>query len=245
MYKLGLILFNEHNNRSLLLSSMYSDQYSKPQFAGIGMTSERTRRRLIEQVRDMGVTDEAVLSVMQALPRHIFVEEALATRAYENTALPIGHGQTISQPYTVGLMTQTLLNVPRQKVLEIGTGCGYQTAILAPLCEKVVSVERIVKLHRQARDRLYDLGIRNVIFRHGDGFAGMLENAPYDGILAAAVSEDVPQELISQLAEGGRIVMPVGRGDRQVLIVIDKTPTGLVKQEIEAVRFVPRLAGLS
>jgi len=224
---------------------MYQDQLSKPQYAGIGMTSDRTRKRLVDQVREMGVHSKGVLRVMRSLPRHIFVDEALASRAYENTALPIGHGQTISQPYIVGLMTQTLFNKPRAKVLEIGTGCGYQTAILAPLCETVVSIERIVKLHRQARDRLYDLGVRNVIFRHGDGFAGMLDNAPYDGILAAAVSEDVPQELIEQLAEGGRIVMPVGQGEKQVLIVIDKTASGLIQKEVEAVRFVPRLAGLS
>ena len=224
---------------------MYQPILNNSKNAGIGMTSERTRRRLIEQVREMGVTNKAVLDVMQSLPRHIFVEEALATRAYENTALPIGHGQTISQPYTVGLMTQTLLNVPRDKVLEIGTGCGYQTAILAPLCKQVVSIERITKLHRQARDRLYDLGVRNVTFRHGDGFAGLVESAPYDGILAAAVSEDVPEELIDQLAEGGRVVMPVGQADKQLLVVIDKTSTGLVKKEVEAVRFVPRLAGLS
>ena len=209
------------------------------------MTSERTRRRLIDKIHDMGVTNKAVLDVMLSLPRHLFVEEAFATRAYENTSLPIGHGQTISQPYTVGLMTQTLLNKPRANVLEIGTGCGYQTAVLSALCEKVVSVERIIKLHRQARDRLYDLGVRNVTYRHGDGFAGLADNAPYDGILAAAVSENVPQELIDQLAGGGRVVMPVGKGERQVLLVIDKTPEGLVQQEIEAVRFVPRLAGLS
>lgn len=224
---------------------MYHKQSSKPEYAGIGMTSERTRNRLIDELRGLGITNERVLGVMQQLPRHIFVDEALASRAYENTALPIGHGQTISQPYIVGLMTQTLLNEPRAKVLEIGTGCGYQTAVLAPLCEKLISLERIVKLHRQARDRLYDLGVRNVVFRHGDGFAGMLDNAPFDGILAAAVSNDVPQELTDQLAEGGRIVMPVGNGDSQVLMVIDKTATGLIKREIEAVRFVPRLAGLS
>ncbi len=224
---------------------MYNEQLSKPQYAGIGMTSDRTRRRLIDQVREMGVSNADVLNVMGSLPRHVFVDEALASRAYENTALPIGHGQTISQPYIVGLMTQTLLNKPRAKVLEIGTGCGYQTAILAPLCEKVVSVERIVKLHRQARDRLYDLGVRNVVFRHGDGFEGLSDFAPYDGILAAAVSEDVPQELLDQLAIGGRVVMPVGRGERQNLIVIDKTASGFVQREIEAVRFVPRLAGLS
>ena len=208
------------------------------------MTSERTRRRLIETLREMGINNDAVLRVMQNLPRHLFVDEALASRAYENTALPIGQGQTISQPYIVALMTQTLLNKPRANVLEIGTGCGYQAAILAQLCEKVVSLERILKLHREARDRLYDLGVRNVVFRHGDGFAGMGEYAPYDGILAAAVSEDVPQELIDQLADGGRIVLPVGRDNRQILVVIDKTPGGLIEQEIEAVRFVPRLAGL-
>lgn len=223
---------------------MYKQQINKPQYAGIGMTSERTRRRLIDQVRAMGVTDAAVLEVMLDLPRHVFVDEALASRAYENTALPIGHGQTISQPYIVGLMTQTLLNKPRAKVLEIGTGCGYQTAILAPLCDKVISIERIVKLHRQARDRLYDLGVRNVVFRHGDGFNGLHDFAPFDGILAAAVSEDVPQELIDQLAVGGRVVMPVGRDQKQDLIVIDKTSSGLNQRKIEAVRFVPRLAGL-
>ncbi|GHA00135.1 protein-L-isoaspartate O-methyltransferase [Arenicella chitinivorans] len=222
----------------------YRDQLGKPQYSGIGMTSDRTRRRLIEQIRNMGVDDPRVLEIMQDLPRHIFVDEALASRAYENTALPIGHGQTISQPYIVALMTQTLFNKPRAKVLEIGTGCGYQTAMLAPFSEQVVSVERIVKLHRQARDRLYDLGVRNVVFRHGDGFAGLTDFAPYDGILAAAVSEDVPAELVDQLAPGGRIVMPVGRGDRQNLVVIDKTNHGLVQNEIEAVRFVPRLAGL-
>lgn len=216
----------------------------KQQHSGIGMTSDRTRRRLIEQLREMGVTNKDVLQIMQSLPRHIFVDEALASRAYENTALPIGHGQTISQPYIVGLMTQILFDKPRSKVLEIGTGCGYQTAVLAALSDKVVSVERIVKLHRQARDRLYDLGVRNVIFRHGDGFVGNDDNAPYDAILAAAVSEDVPPELIAQLAEGGRIVMPVGRGDKQLLMVIDKTANGLRQQEVEAVRFVPRLAGL-
>lgn len=223
---------------------MYNQQLSKPQFAGSGMTSDRTRHRLIELIRDMGITHKAVLDVMRSLPRHIFVDEALATRAYENKSLPIGQGQTISQPYTVGLMTQTLLNKPRSNVLEIGTGSGYQTAILAPLCGEVVSLERIVKLHRKARDLLYDLGVRNVRFRHGDGFAGMRDFAPYDGILAAAVSDDVPQELLDQLAVGGRVVMPVAKAKGQVLIVIDKTSTGFIEQEVESVRFVPRLAGL-
>lgn len=224
---------------------MYQDSTLNRHHAGIGMTSERTRRRLVEQLRGMGIHNEQVLQIVQSLPRHIFVDEALASRAYENTALPIGQGQTISQPYIVALMTQALLNKPRAKVLEIGTGCGYQTAILAPLCEKVISVERVVKLHREARDRLYDLGVRNVVFRHGDGFAGLQDFAPFDGILAAAVSTDVPSELVDQLALGGRIVMPVGRDESQSLVVIDKTEQGLQQQEIEAVRFVPRLAGLS
>ena len=157
---------------------MYHPPTNKPEYTGIGMTSERTRRRMVDLLREMGVHDESVLGVMQRLPRHIFVDEAIASRAYENTALPINYGQTISQPYIVGLMSQTLLNKPRAKVLEIGTGCGYQTAVLAPLCEQVISIERIVKLHRQARDRLYDLGVRNVTFRHGDGFAGLQDFAP-------------------------------------------------------------------
>lgn len=193
----------------------------------------------------MGVTDKRVLDVMLSLPRHAFIDEALANRAYDNISLPIGFGQTISQPYIVGLMTQTLFNQTRSKVLEIGTGCGYQTAVLAPFCKEVISVERILKLHRRARDLLYDLRIRNVKFRHGDGFNGMVDYAPFDGILAAAVSEDVPEELINQLATGGRIVMPLGRAEQQVLIVVDKTNTGIKQSEIEAVRFVPRLAGLS
>lgn len=208
------------------------------------MTSERTRRRLVALLKEMGVSSSEVLSVIESIPRHIFVDEALASRAYENTALPIGHGQTISQPYIVALMTQVLLENKPQKVLEIGTGCGYQTAVLAALCPQIVSIERIVKLHRQARDRLYDLGVRNVIFRHGDGFSGVKDFAPYDAIMAAAVSEDLPQQLLDQLKVGGRIVMPIGQGEKQLLTVIDKTETGINKREIEAVRFVPRLAGL-
>lgn len=218
--------------------------HARTQSVGIGMTSERTRRRLIEQVRDMGVEDQRVLEVMLSLPRHLFIDEALANRAYDNISLPIGFGQTISQPYIVGLMTQTLFNRPRANILEIGTGCGYQTAVLAALCDEVISVERILKLHRRARDLLYDLRIRNIKFRHGDGFIGMREHAPYDGILAAAVSENVPEELLDQLAVGGRIVMPVGRDDNQVLVVVDKTVSGFKQHEIESVRFVPRIAGL-
>ena len=222
---------------------MYSNTPQTQQ--GIGMTSARTRRRLVEQIGGLGINNIELLNIIESLPRHIFVDEALATRAYENTALPIGHGQTISQPYTVALMTQTLFDRPRAKILEIGTGCGYQTAILSALCEQVVSIERIQALHRKARDRCYDLGCRNIIFRHGDGFAGLESYAPYDGILAAAVSQDVPEELIAQLAPNGRLIMPVGSGEQQVLTVIDRKGTSIHKQKLEAVRFVPRLAGLS
>ena len=209
------------------------------------MTSARTRRRLVDQVRALGISSKDLLKVLEGLPRHVFVDEALASRAYENTALPIGHGQTISQPYTVALMTQTLLDRPRARILEIGTGCGYQTAVLASLCEHVVSVERIQALHRTARNRCYDLGFRNIVFRHGDGFSGLNSYAPYNGILAAAVSRDVPMELIDQLAPNGRLIMPVGSGDTQVLTVIDRKGDSICQQQLELVRFVPRLAGLS
>ena len=211
---------------------------------GIGMTSDRTRRRLVGVLREAGIRDEAVLQVMQSVPRHLFVDEALASRAYENTALPIGHGQTISQPYIVALMTAELFSAGhRGKVLEIGTGCGYQAAVLSAFADQVYSVERIQKLYRQARDRLYDLLYRNVTCLHADGFAGLAEEAPFEGILAAAASGDVPQELLVQLAPGGRLVMPVETGGQQTLIVVDRTPDGLVKREVEAVRFVPRVSG--
>jgi len=223
---------------------MFKDSINQSRQQGIGMTSERTRLRMIAELRDLGIKDLSVLHVMSKLPRHMFVDEAISSRAYENTALPIGHGQTISQPYTVALMTQTLLNKPRKNVLEIGTGCGYQTAVLSQLVDSIVSVECILKLHRRARDLVYDLGVRNVKFRHGDGFGGSAEHAPYDGILAAAVSDDVPQELIDQLAEGGRIVMPVSKNGSQWLIIIDKIGGRVVSQDLEAVRFVPRLSGL-
>jgi len=209
------------------------------------MTSARTRRRLVDQVRALGISNDDLLKVLEDLPRHVFVDEALASRAYENTALPIGHGQTISQPYTVALMTETLFDCPRAKILEIGTGCGYQTAVLASLCKHVVSVERIQALHRKARDRCYDLGFRNIVFRHGDGFTGLSSYAPYDGILAAAVSQDVPKELIDQLSPNGRLIMPVGSGNKQVLTVIDRKGDKVRQQQLESVRFVPRLAGLS
>jgi len=216
---------------------------------GIGMTSDRTKRRLIDKLRSLGVTNEAVLGVMFDVPRHEFIEEALRSHAYDNSALPIGHGQTISHPLTVALMTSQLLEqFPNgmKTVLEIGTGCGYQTAVVSPFAKKVVSIERIGELHRAARNRLYDLKVRNVTFQHADGFDGCSLYAPYDGILAAAVSDDVPTELVDQLAEGGRLVMPVkGANTRsgQELVVVDKTSTGIKKKVVSEVAFVPRVSG--
>lgn len=217
--------------------------------AGIGMTSERTRKRLVHEIRSLGVTDERVLAAILETPRHLFVDEALSSRSYENTALPIGYGQTISQPYTVALMTSLLFSGGgRSKVLEIGTGCGYQTAVLSKFADKVVSIECIQKLQRQARDRLYEMKVRNVRCLHGDGFAGLSAFAPYDGILAAAVSADVPNVLLEQLAEGGRLVMPLAeeasKSANQQLLVIDKTSTGYKKQFNELVSFVPRRFGV-
>lgn len=216
---------------------------------GIGMTSDRTRKRLVEEIHALGIKDERVLSAIMQTPRHLFVDEALSSRAYENTALPIGYGQTISQPYTVALMTSLLFaDKKRKHVLEIGTGCGYQTAILSCFAEKVISVECIQKLQRQARDRLYDMKIRNVKCLHGDGFAGLSEFAPYDGILAAAVSVDVPEELLKQLSVGGRLVMPLAaeasKSATQQLLIVDKTATGYKRQLNELVSFVPRRFGV-
>lgn len=213
------------------------------------MTSERTRKRLIAQLQDMGIINQHVLNVMESVPRHLFIDEALSSRAYENAALPIGFGQTISHPYTVALMTSVLFaDKPRAKVLEIGTGCGYQTAVLAQCAEQVISMECITQLHRQARDRLYDMKVRNVKCLHGDGFAGSQHYAPYGAILAAAVSSDVPQALIDQLVLGGRLVMPLAesasRSAPQKLVVIDKTSAGIQRQVLETVSFVPRRFGV-
>ena len=223
---------------------MFKEPLDASKQLGIGMTSERTRLRMVEELQSLGIRQLDVLHVMSKLPRHHFVDEALASRAYENTALPIGHGQTISQPYTVALMTQTLLDKPRHNVLEIGTGCGYQSAVLSPLVSQVTSLECILALHRRARDLLYDLGVRNVQCIHGDGFAGSEANAPYDGIIAAAVSDDIPEPLTDQLRDGGRMVMPLAQNDAQWLVVVDKIAGQIVSKRIETVRFVPRLSGL-
>lgn len=203
------------------------------------------RSRLIDELRRLGISDEKVLAVMTKLPRHEFVSEALKTRAYDNDALPIGHAQTISQPYIVALMTQLLLQGKRLKrVLEIGTGSGYQTAVLSPLVDAVFTVERIKPLTEVARKRLTEMGCRNVHFGYADGMQGWLPHAPYDGILVTAGAESVPPALLEQLDKGGRLVIPVGPQGRQVLRVIDRRITGSFKeQDVTPVSFVPLLAG--
>ena len=208
------------------------------------MTSQRTRDRLVRRLRDGGIASEAVLAQIGRIPRHIFVDEALAHRAYEDTALPIGLNQTISQPFIVALMTELLCNVPRRNVLEIGTGCGYQTAVLAGLCEKIWTIERIGELSRRAITRLKLLGIRNYRAKTGDGYAGWSSNAPYDGIIVTAAPPQVPQALLEQLQVGGRLVAPIGSGGGQMLTVIDRTPEGFTEARREPVQFVPMLKGL-
>lgn len=211
---------------------------------GIGMTSERTRLRMIEALRKDGITDERVLAAMMEIPRHHFVEEGIASRAYEDVALPIGHGQTISSPSIVAHMTQLLFEKPRGKVLEVGTGCGYQTAILARLAKEVYTIERIAALMDKARRHLRDLRFYNVRYKHADGHAGYAEGGPYDGILMAASATHVPEALKQQLAVGGRMVLPVGTED-QWLYVVDRKENGFVEQKRDAVRFVPLLPGLA
>jgi protein-L-isoaspartate(D-aspartate) O-methyltransferase len=212
---------------------------------GIGMTSGRTRMRMIENLRKEGVTDERVLKAMAEIPRHVFVDEGIASRAYEDVALPIGHGQTISSPAIVGLMTQLLLAVkPMDRVLEVGTGCGYQTAVLGKLVKEVYTLERIAPLMDKARRHLRDLRFYNIRFKHADGHSGYPEGAPYDGILMAASATHVPEALKKQLAVGGRMVLPVGTDD-QWLYVVDRKENGFVEQKCAAVRFVPLLPGLA
>ena len=207
--------------------------------SGIGMTSTRTRERLIQRLRDLGIVDENVLAAMNQVPRHVFVDEALASRTYEDTALPIGQGQTISQPYIVARMTQLLFANGARRVLEIGTGCGYQTAILCGLAREVYSVERLAPLHQSARRLLQELGYLNFRLKLGDGSAGWAEYAPYDGILVTAAAADVPMELLGQLAPGGQLVIPVGNALRQKLFSIRLTEEGYVRERLETVNFVP------
>jgi protein-L-isoaspartate(D-aspartate) O-methyltransferase len=212
--------------------------------AGIGMTSARTRDRLVERLRAHGIRSEAVLNQIRKVPRHLFVDEALASRAYEDTALPIGHGQTISQPYVVAKMTEALLDgFEGEKVLEIGTGCGYQTAVLASLVKKIYSVERIPELLRKTKQRLRDLDIYNVQFRPGDGWEGWPKYAPYDGIIIAAAAPVVPQKLLEQLAPAGRLVMPVGAPGYQELTLVTQHHDRFEETSLGGVSFVPLVQG--
>jgi protein-L-isoaspartate(D-aspartate) O-methyltransferase len=210
---------------------------------GIGMTSRRTRERLVQRLVDQGIGDHAVLEVMRTTPRHLFLDEAMAHRAYEDVALPIGYQQTLSQPYIVARMTELLLAAgPLARVLEIGTGSGYQTAVLAQLVDEVYSVERIKPLQTKARQRMRQLKLRNVHMNHADGAMGWPERGPFDGILSAAAPERIPEDLLQQLAPGGRLVIPVG-GDEQQLQVVARTSEGFEMQVVEPVNFVPLRPG--
>ncbi|HET19911.1 MAG TPA: protein-L-isoaspartate(D-aspartate) O-methyltransferase [Chromatiales bacterium] len=213
---------------------------------GIGMTSQRTRDRLVARLQEAGIRDDRVLAVMRTTPRHLFMDEAMASRAYEDTALPIGFGQTISQPYIVARMTEALLQpVLPSKVLEVGTGSGYQTAILAQLVDQVYSIERINNLYQLARQRLAPLGLRNVHLKLGDGYQGWPQQAPFDAIIVTAAPESLPRDLLKQLAVGGRMVIPVGKAMSQRLLVITREAEGYQEQELDWVSFVPMLKGQS
>ncbi|MGB5305576.1 MAG: protein-L-isoaspartate(D-aspartate) O-methyltransferase [Gammaproteobacteria bacterium] len=208
------------------------------------MTSQRTRDRLVARLREEGINDTAVLEVIRNTPRHLFVDEALASRAYEDTALPIGYNQTISQPYVVAVMTHLIRQGNPQKVLEIGTGSGYQAAVLAQLVPKVYTVERIEPLAAQARQRFRQLGLRNIRASYSDGTAGLPDFAPYDAIITTAASEDIPEALLVQLApEGGRLLIPVGGRDLQTLILVTREGDRFEREELDPVVFVPLLSG--
>ena len=214
--------------------------------SGIGMTSARTRDRLVQRLREQGISNLAVLDRIRNVPRHIFVDEALGSRAYEDTALPIGYGQTISQPYIVARMTEALLEGgAADSVLEVGTGCGYQTAVLAPLVAQLYTIERIEPLLTRARERLKELGIRNVRFRHSDGSLGWKAHAPFDGILVAAAPLTVPDALIKQLKMGGRLVGPIGPEGEQQLVRLTRREQRIERETLGAVAFVPLLGGTS
>lgn len=218
---------------------------NEPNLHGIGMTSARTRERLIARLQEAGITSPRILDLIRMTPRHFFIDEALAHQAYDDTALPIGHGQTISQPWVVARMTELLIEkgVP-DKVLEIGTGCGYQTTILAALGCEVYSVERIRPLLDQARKRLSALGYARVQLKHADGGYGWSAQAPFKGILAACGRPDIPDELLQQLADGGRLVMPVGERQQQRLTVVDREGDEFKVAKLDAVRFVPFQRGV-
>ena len=206
------------------------------------MTSQRSRNRLVKQLGEMGITSEAVLQSIRNTPRHIFVDEALASRAYDNTALPIGHNQTISQPYIVARMTEALLEAgDLDKVLEIGTGCGYQTVILAQLARRVYRIERIETLLAGARERFHALNYHNIRAKYGEGSKGWPAHAPFQGILVAAAPEKIPEALKEQLAVGGRMIIPIGDSGKQNLLSVVRNKTGFVEKYLDPVSFVPML----
>ena len=207
------------------------------------MTSQRTRDRLVQRLRSEGIVNPAVLEAIRATPRHLFVDEALASRAYEDTALPIGCGQTISQPYIVARMTELLLEVEPRKVLEVGTGSGYQAAILSSLVDKVYSTERIETLASQARQRFRKLGYRNVRVQHSDGTWGWPQFEPFDAIIVTAGGEEIPKSLLEQLAVGGRLVMPLGGRTQQTLVTVTRTQTVYERVDLDPVIFVPLIGG--
>ncbi|HET9663554.1 MAG TPA: protein-L-isoaspartate(D-aspartate) O-methyltransferase [Burkholderiales bacterium] len=212
---------------------------------GIGMTSQRTRMRMVERLRGEGIRDEVVLAAMGDVPRHIFVDEALASRAYDDFALPLGFGQTISSPYIVARMSELARNgAPLGKVLEIGTGCGYHTAILARLAKEVYSIERLAPLLAKARRHLREVHVKNARLRHGDGLNGMPEAAPFDAIVMAAAATHVPDSLLGQLAIDGRMVLPMASNRKQRLCVIERTVQGYSEKKMDEVRFVPLLPGM-
>lgn len=213
---------------------------------GIGMTSQRTRSRLVERLREQGIENELILDVISETPRHAFIDEALSHRAYEDTALPIGFNQTISQPYVVARMTEALLaDGPLENVLEVGTGSGYQTAVLSRLVNKVFTVERISGLAVRARELLTAIGYRNISFKHADGAMGWPERGPFDAIIVTASPRVIPDSLIEQLAPEGRLLVPVGESRRQDLIMVKRVGDKLEQTILEPVKFVPLLSGKS
>jgi protein-L-isoaspartate(D-aspartate) O-methyltransferase len=212
--------------------------------AGVGMTSQRTRARMVHRLRDQGIRDERVLAAMAAVPRHLFVEEALASRAYDDTALPIGFGQTISQPHVVAKMIEKLIaGKSPGKALEVGTGCGYQAAVLAHVFPEVYSIERIKALLERARRNLLALRLKNLRLAHGDGYAGLEGAAPFQAIIVAAAAPRLPEALLRQLAPGGRMVLPLASGGGQRLLLVERSGRGFFESELDAVRFVPMEAG--
>lgn len=212
---------------------------------GIGMTSLRTRQRLVQRLRHMGIHNEAVLQAISDIPRHLFVEEALASRAYDDVALPIGFGQTISQPYIVALMAEALLEGHSlSRVLEVGTGSAYLTAVLASVSEAVYSIERVGWLLQRAEERLLALEIGNVRLKHGDGKLGWPDCGPYDGIIVSAASQEIPDPLLRQLSPGGRLVIPVGPPDAQELLLLERRTGGIEKRVLSLAAFVPLLGGV-